>query len=136
MWGKNLLINFLAAILVGTACVWVGASVGATLAFLLARYVLRKIVHEKSQKYRIFSAIDTATETEGLKLTLMLRLSPVIPFNALNYFMGITGVKFKDYVIGNIGMIPGTAVYVYFGTSISSLTSLAGETDEANSEKT
>jgi uncharacterized membrane protein YdjX (TVP38/TMEM64 family) len=102
---------------------------------LIARYILRKPIHEKAAKNRIFSAIDTAIETEGLKITLMLRLSPVIPFNALNYFMGITGVKLRDYIIGNVGMIPGTAVFVYFGTSISSLASLAGD-DNDDSSKT
>ena len=60
-----------------------------------------------------------------MKITFLLRLSPVIPFNLLNYFMGLTGVKLSHYVVANLGMIPGTAAYVFFGTSISSVADAA-----------
>ena len=52
-------------------------------------------------------AIDRAVEREGLKIVLLLRLSPIFPFNLLNYALGLTGVRFTDYVIASIGMLPG-----------------------------
>ena len=52
---------------------------------------------------------------------ILIRLCPVIPFNMLNYLMGITDIKFKDYLIGSVGMIPGTIVYVFIGTTLSSI---------------
>ena len=56
---------------------------------------------------------------------ILIRLCPVIPFNMLNYLMGITDIKFKDYLIGSVGMIPGTIVYVFVGTTISSISEAA-----------
>jgi uncharacterized membrane protein YdjX (TVP38/TMEM64 family) len=70
-------------------------------------------------------AIDRAISSEGLKLVVLLRLCPVLPFNALNYMMGITSVKTMDYIIGCVGMIPGTLVYVFIGTTISDIADTA-----------
>lgn len=62
---------------------------------------------------------------EGLKFTFLLRLCPLVPFNAFNYIMGVTGVKFWDFALGGFGMIPGTIVYVFLGTTISNITDAA-----------
>ena len=59
-----------------------------------------------------------------------MRLSPLIPFNLFNYFMGITGVSLRNYALGGFGMIPGTLVYVYFGTALSNISDVAsGDVD-------
>ena len=64
-----------------------------------------------------FRAIDEAIGQEGWKIVALLRLSPLIPFNASNYFYGITAIKFWHYVLASwIGMLPGTVLYVYLGT--------------------
>ena len=64
-----------------------------------------------------FRAIDQAIGREGWKIVALLRLSPLIPFNASNYFYGITAVQFWPYVLASwIGMLPGTVLYVYLGT--------------------
>ena len=103
---------------------------------LLGRFVFKEWVEKQAEKYPIIKAIDKAIENEGLKLTLLLRLSPLIPFNMFNYLMGITGVKFKDYCIGSCGMIPGTLVYVFIGTSIASIADIAsGNTGEDEGNK-
>ncbi|MBE9196959.1 TVP38/TMEM64 family protein, partial [Synechocystis sp. LEGE 06083] len=60
------------------------------------------------------------------------RLSPVFPCNLLNYGYGITGVSLKDYVIGSLGMIPGTIMYVYIGSLAGSLATVGTETNQAN----
>ena len=73
----------------------------------------------------MINAIDKVMEKEGLKFTLLLRLCPLIPFNAFNYVMGVTAVTFKDYAIGGVGMIPGTIVYVFVGTTIGNIADAA-----------
>ncbi len=98
-----------------------GASVGATLAFLVGRYVLREWVAELIQKYRIMRAVDAAIKEKGAVLVLLLRLSPVVPFSAFNYIMSATSVSLRDYLLGFVGMIPGTAAFVYFGSLLSSV---------------
>ena len=108
----------------GFATVFVGASIGATLAFLVSRYVARSWVEQKLEGHEKFAAIDRAIG--GLKIVVLLRLSPVFPFNLLNYALGLTRVKLRDYVIAHLGMLPGTLLYVYYGR-------LAGAVAEAAS---
>lgn len=118
-------------VLLGSAAVWVGASLGAVAAFLLSRYLLRDVVSEKlTQKYKVFEALDKALETQGLKITVLCRLSPVVPFNVFNYIMGATDVKFWDYTIACIAMLPGTILYVFLGASAGSLSGITGGDDE------
>ena len=65
--------------------------------------------------------MDIAIQKEGLKLVLLLRLCPLIPFTIFNFMMGITAISFSDYCIGLIGIIPGTIVYVFIGTTLSDI---------------
>ena len=104
---------------------WIGAWIGSNLAMLLGRYLFRDSAKKMAQKYRVINAIDKVMEKEGLKFTLLLRLCPLIPFNAFNYVMGVTAVTFKDYAIGGVGMIPGTIVYVFVGTTIGNIADAA-----------
>ena len=99
----------------GTAFVLIGATLGATGAFLIARYVARDWITERVQRDARFAAIDAAIALEGRKVVFLLRLSPVIPFNVLNYALGLTQVRLIDFVVASIGMIPGTLMYVYTG---------------------
>ena len=99
----------------GTALVFVGATLGATGAFLIARYVARDWVAQRVSRDPRFAAIDAAIAEQGRKVVFLLRLSPVVPFNVLNYALGLTKVRLADYVVASIGMIPGTVLYVYTG---------------------
>ena len=95
-----------------------GASViGASLAFLIARYFARSRIESKFGQNPKFSAIDSAVGREGWKIILLLRLTPVLPFNASNYLYGLTAVGFWPYVLASwVGMFPGTVLYVYIGS--------------------
>ena len=99
----------------GTIFVLIGATLGATGAFLIARYVARDWVSRRVGRDPRFAAIDAAIAEQGRKVVFLLRLSPVIPFNVLNYALGLTNVRLADYVVASIGMIPGTLLYVYTG---------------------
>jgi uncharacterized membrane protein YdjX (TVP38/TMEM64 family) len=109
------------AILVGVVSVWVGASIGSLVAFLLARYVFTDQVAKLSAKFKIFRAIDKAMETEGFKVTFLLRLTPLIPYNVFNYVMGLTKVSTLSFCLASFGMLPGTIVYVFIGTTIANI---------------
>lgn len=108
----------------GSFYVFIGATLGATLAFLIGRYLARQWVAQKIARNRKFKAIDAAVSDKGLKIVILTRLSPIFPFNLLNYAYGVTGVSLKDYVIGSLGMIPGTIMYVYFGSLAGNLATL------------
>lgn len=110
--------------LVGSAVVFVGATLGSIAAFLIGRYLARGWVADRIAKNSTFQAIDRAVGAEGLKIVLLTRLSPVFPFVLQNYAYGITQVSLRDYVLGAIGMIPGTLMYVYVGSLFGNLTAL------------
>ena len=115
-------------IIQGSIYVFIGATIGATLAFLVGRYLARGWISKKIAGNQKFSAIDRAVGNEGLKIVLLTRLSPIFPFNLLNYGLGVTGVSLKDYVLGSVGMIPGTIMYVYIGSLAGSIATIGGET--------
>lgn len=117
--------GILFGVLWGSIYVFIGACIGATLAFLVGRYVARGWIAKKIEGHPKFNAIDKAIGREGFKIVLLTRLSPVFPFNLLNYALGLTSVSLKDYVMGFIGMIPGTVMYVYAGSLLGDLATLS-----------
>ena len=111
----------------GAVLVSIAATLGATAAFLVGRYLARGWVAVKIQRYPRFAAIDRAVAREGWKIVGLTRLSPVFPFNLLNYAFGLTRVSLRDYVLASwIGMMPGTVMYVYVGSLAGDLATLGG----------
>jgi len=104
----------------GSFSVSISATLGATAAFLVGRYLARDVIARKIQKNEKFATIDQAVADEGWKIVLLTRLSPVFPFTLLNYAFGLTQVKLSHYVLASwIGMIPGTVMYVYLGSLVN-----------------
>lgn len=116
-------------VLQGAVTVYIGAVLGSSAAFLVARYLARDAVARRIRKNQGFAAIDRAVGEQGLKIVFLLRLSPVFPFNLLNYALGLTRVSLADYLVGALGMIPGTFLYVYIG-SLSADVAAASAADE------
>jgi uncharacterized membrane protein YdjX (TVP38/TMEM64 family) len=108
----------------GTVVVFIGASLGAILAFLVARYVARAAIERRLAGSR-FAVLDRAIEKEGRKIVFLLRLSPVFPFVLLNYALGLTRVRLADYALACLGMLPGTLLYVYYGKVVGDVAALA-----------
>ena len=109
---------------------FVAALVGSTGAFLIARHGARGWVERRVSGDRRFERIDRAVGREGLKITFLLRLSPVFPFVLLNYALGLTRVGLRDYLLAAFGMLPGTLLYVYLGKAAGDLTAaLSGEVE-------
>ncbi len=113
-------------LLEGTVYVFVAAELGSAGAFLVARYLARGAVERRGQENPRFAAIDRAVGDQGLKIVFLLRLSPVFPFNLLNYGLGLTQVSFRDYLVASFGMLPGTLLYVYYGKLAGDVAALAG----------
>ena len=110
----------------GTIYTLIGATLGASAAFLVARYVARRRIERRIAGNAKFAAIDKAVGREGFKIVALLRLSPAFPFNLLNYALGLTKVTFLQYLAASIAMLPGTLLYVYYGKAAGSLAALAG----------
>jgi uncharacterized membrane protein YdjX (TVP38/TMEM64 family) len=112
----------------GFVTVLLGATLGAALAFLVSRHIARRSVENWIESKPAFSAVDKAVAQQGWKVVFLTRLSPVFPFNFQNYAYGLTRVSFWRYTLASlVGMIPGTFMYVYFGTlGRSSLEAAAG----------
>src|SRR5437870_10071971 len=103
-----------------------GSTLGAALAFLVARFIAREKVEAIAERNDKFRNVDSAIGKQGAKLIFLLRLSPVIPFNLSNYLYGLTKVRFWPYVLASwIGMMPGTFLYVYIGTASQAAISVA-----------
>jgi uncharacterized membrane protein YdjX (TVP38/TMEM64 family) len=102
----------------GVAVVLAGASLGATLAFLLAKGLLRERVERMTVGNAKFRALDRAIAREGARIVFLVRLAPIFPFTYINYAFGLTGVRTAPYVLATVvGMIPGTFAYVYLGSA-------------------
>jgi uncharacterized membrane protein YdjX (TVP38/TMEM64 family) len=110
----------------GTLYVLAAATLGAALAFLVARYAARPWVEKRLAASPRFAAIDRAIGAQGRRIVFLLRLSPAVPFNLLNYALGLTRVSFPDALLASIGMLPGTLLYVYYGKLAGEVAALAG----------
>jgi uncharacterized membrane protein YdjX (TVP38/TMEM64 family) len=100
----------------GVPLVLTAAIVAASLAFLAARHLARRRVRAMLAASRKFAAVDIAVTGEGWKIVLLLRLSPLVPFNVQNYLFGITEIPFLHYFAATgVGIVPGTVLFVDLG---------------------
>jgi uncharacterized membrane protein YdjX (TVP38/TMEM64 family) len=107
----------------------IGGTIGSTCAFLLGRYGARRIVERRLAAMPRFAAIDRAVAAQGWRIVLLLRLSPVMPFNILNYAIGLTTISVWDFVIAGIGSIPAELAAAYGGKLGGEALALAGEAE-------
>ncbi len=109
----------------GTVLVSPVSVLAATLAFVLGRTFARTGVSRRMEQHPRFAAINEAIGESGFKIVFLLRLSPIVPFNLLNYALGVTRVGLRDYVIASsLGMLPGTFLYVYLGSLVTNASEL------------
>jgi uncharacterized membrane protein YdjX (TVP38/TMEM64 family) len=117
--------GFVLGLPIGTAAVSLGSTAGAVAAFLVGRSLARDWVARKVARDPRFEALARAVERQGFRIVLLARLSPIFPYNVLNYAFGITTVRLRDYVLASwIGMLPGTIMYVYLGSAAQSLAAI------------
>ena len=112
--GAGAIFGFVA----GSIVVLIGATLGATASFLLARTVLRRRVETITAKHVKFAALDRAITREGTKIMWLVRLSGFPPFTWVNYAFGLTGIRLMPYLVTTFfGIIPGTLAFTYAGTA-------------------
>lgn len=100
----------------------VGATIGATAAFLLGRTIGKTYVMSKLKNYPRFQAVAIAIQKSGFKIVLLLRLVPLLPFNMLNYLLSVTPINLGAYILATwLGMMPITFAFVYVGTTLKDL---------------
>ncbi|XP_077218366.1 uncharacterized protein LOC143852701 [Tasmannia lanceolata] len=100
----------------------IGATIGATAAFLLGRTIGRSYVISKLKDYPQFQAVAIAIQRSGFKIVLLLRFVPLLPFNMLNYLLSVTPVGIGEYMAASwLGMMPITFALVYVGTTLKDL---------------
>jgi len=109
----------------GTVYVFLGETLGGAAAFLLSRRLGRRAFEHRLARNPRFRAIDRAIAGEGLKIVFLLRLAPIFPFCFLNYALGLTEIRFRDYLLASLGMLPGTVAYVYYGKLVGDVAALA-----------
>jgi uncharacterized membrane protein YdjX (TVP38/TMEM64 family) len=124
--------GFIFGLPLGIAVVSAGSVLGSTAAFLLGRSFVRDWVEQKIAGMPRFEALDRATRHSGFAVVMLTRLSPLFPFNLLNYAFGLTSVSLRSYFFASwIGMLPGTVLYVYIGTLTNDLTFIVAGDFEA-----
>lgn len=102
----------------GTVLVSLASTIGASLAFLISRYLAQPYAKAKLQQYPKLESIEKQVSSEGIKLVLLLRLAPLVPFTVLNYALGVTDISFVSYIFATwIGKLPGVFSSVYVGST-------------------
>ncbi|MFN7768411.1 MAG: TVP38/TMEM64 family protein [Planctomycetaceae bacterium] len=104
------------------ACVSVGSTLGATCAFLVGRWLFRSTIESWVRDNRRFQRLDAGVRQQGFWIVFLSRLSPLLPFNLLNYAFGVTQVSLRDFVLGSwLGMLPGTVMFLSVGSALGNL---------------
>ena len=116
-------------LLPGVVYALIGATLGSTSAFLLGRHVARRLVVKRLAAMPRFVAIERAVSARGRRIVFLLRLSPVVPFNFLNYALGLTTISVGDFVFASLGTVPGAFVYAYAGKATGEALALAGRAE-------
>ena len=120
----SLLSGFLYGSYLGSIIVFISASIGASVAFFVSKSFFAKKLKNLFSRYPKLSVMEKVVEKGGLKLIFLARLSPIFPFSILNYFYGLNNVKFRDFALGLIGIIPGTFLYCSIGSLAKSIQEL------------
>ena len=121
--------------LMGTILVFVSGFLGACCAFGLGRYLLSDWVKKQLEKNSYLKAVNRLVVTEGWKIACLLHLSPIVPFNLLNYVLGTSEITYPNFLLAtSVGILPGVILYVFLGSTIGDLTMvMMGKSDSANS---
>jgi uncharacterized membrane protein YdjX (TVP38/TMEM64 family) len=110
------------AFFVTTVLVVLSNQLGGIVSFVLGRFFMRRWIRKKlTRRVKLFRAIDMGLKNNGFKLVFLMRMTPIMPYNVMNYMMGVTSLKMRDFNLGCLGMFPLTAINVYIGVQLDSI---------------
>jgi uncharacterized membrane protein YdjX (TVP38/TMEM64 family) len=109
----------------GSLIVFIGASLGASAVYVLGRRMSRSRIMQRVTRDRRVVAVRDAVKGEGAWVMFLLRLSPLVPFNILNYALALSGVRYRDFALALSGMIPAIVMYAYYGKVVGDVAALA-----------
>ncbi len=109
----------------GSIVVFIGASLGASAVYALASPLSDSAFMRRLTRDSRVAAVRAAVNAEAVWLTFLLRLSPLIPYNILNYALVLSGVRYRDFALGFLGMIPAILMYTYYGKIVGDVAALA-----------
>jgi uncharacterized membrane protein YdjX (TVP38/TMEM64 family) len=109
----------------GTLFTYVGALLGASAVFWLSSWLSGGRVHAWLDRDHRVAATRKAVVGRGIWIMFLLRLSPVVPYNLLNYALALSGVRYRDYAFATIGMIPAIVMYAYYGKVAGDVAAIA-----------
>jgi len=112
---------------ISTIVYFIGSCIGCTFAFFIGRYVFGSLLRPNLIKLRYFKALDLAIGKNGKKINFLLRTTPIIPYNIMNYFLGLTKTKYLNYIFGLLGFLPLLILYSFIGCTLKDLTNLKPE---------
>lgn len=126
----NVCDQLLPAIIAATLACFIGSVLGAMICFLRSRYLMRGLVELFAQRYTIVRAADKAIVRNAFRVMVLLRLCPLIPFHALNYIGGITGVSWEAFLFSLVGILPITILTVTIGATTGGLLKSRGSEEQ------
>jgi uncharacterized membrane protein YdjX (TVP38/TMEM64 family) len=109
----------------GSAIVFVAASLGASVVYVLGSRLARLSWMQRVTRDPRVAAVQAAIRSESLWIMFLLRLSPLVPYNILNYALALSGVRYVDFLVALIGMIPAIIMYTYYGKVVGDVAALA-----------
>ncbi len=109
----------------GSVIVFIGASLGASAVYALATPFGRSQWMQRVTRDPRVAAVRTAVAGEGIRVMFLLRLSPLVPYNILNYALALSGVRYADFAVALLGMIPAILMYTYYGKVVGDVAALA-----------
>src|SRR5262249_26338779 len=113
----------------GVAYAFAGATIGTTVAFLLGRHTARPIVERWLASAPRAAAVDRAVSAQGWRIVFLLRLSPIMPFNVLNYALGLTTIAVWDFMLAGVGSLPSELLTAYAGRVAAEALALADQAE-------
>jgi uncharacterized membrane protein YdjX (TVP38/TMEM64 family) len=109
----------------GTLLTFIGASLGASAVYAMAAPLARSRVLRWIDRDPRVAATRRAVVRDSAWIMFLLRLSPLVPYNLLNYALALSGVRFRDYLVALIGMVPAIIMYSYYGKVAGDVTRIA-----------
>jgi uncharacterized membrane protein YdjX (TVP38/TMEM64 family) len=109
----------------GSLIVFIAASLGASTVYAVASPLARSRLMRRLTRDPRVAAVRTAVIGEGVWIMFLLRLSPLVPYNMLNYALALSGVRYVDFAIALVGMIPAIVMYTYYGQVVGDVAALA-----------